>query len=119
MTIVEVRVPEYRVDREPDYRSIGTRVDRAIEANFPDGEYLLRAIGVDDHPGLTLSELVRIVVTTGTDKHDPGRGSVGHDEFSGYDYDIQAGPIEIRQARLLPSRVEPLPTVFGGIVRHF
>jgi hypothetical protein len=117
--IVEVRAPEYVVSQEPDYLTIGRRVDRAIEANFPDGKYILRAVGLDDHPGLTIEELVRVTLSTGTDKHDPNRRAVGHEEFSGYDYDIQAGPVEIRDSRLVPAAGMGYPSVFGGVVWHF
>ncbi|MGA8537200.1 MAG: hypothetical protein WB789_07405 [Thermoplasmata archaeon] len=119
MKTVEVSVPEYKVGREPDYRSIGGKVDRAIEASFPDGKYVLRAIGLDDHPGLALQDLIQIVLVTGTDKHDPSRRAVGLDEFSGYDYDIQAGPIEIRHSRLVVGADERFATIFGGIAWHF
>jgi hypothetical protein len=116
---VEVSVPEYTIAREPDYASIGTKVDRAIETSFPDGTYILRAIGVDDHPGLTVDELTQMILTTGTDKYDPRRESVGSVEFSGYDYDIQAGPVRIRDSRMVIEASERFPTVFGGIVWHF
>ena len=119
LRVVEVAVPEYSVSREPDYLSVGGKVDRAIEASFPDGRYILRAIGLDEHPELTLQKLVRIISDTGTDKYDPGRRSVAHDEFSGYDYDIHAGPIEIRHSRLVVEPDEMFPTVFGGIAWHF
>ncbi|HEV2230578.1 MAG TPA: hypothetical protein VGS18_00090, partial [Thermoplasmata archaeon] len=113
-------VPPYRVDREPDFPSIGLVVDRAIEGRFPDGKYILRAIGLDDHPGQSLDTLTQIVLSVGTDKYDPKRQAVGHDEFSGYDYDIQAGPIEIRDSRLvLETEDRELGTVFGSIARHF
>ncbi len=117
--VVEVAVPEYTLDPEPDYLAIGRKVDQAIEANFPDEKYILRAIGLDDHPGLALDELVRVILATGTDKHDPGRRAVGHDEFSGYDFDIQAGPVEIRHSRLVADANEPFSTIFGGIAWHF
>lgn len=119
VTIVEVAAPEYTVTRAPDFLAVGSKVDRAIEASFPDGRYVLRAIGLDDHPGLTLSALVRVVLENGTDKHDPDREAVGQEEFSGYDYDLQAGPIEVRHSRLVVGADERFPTVFGGIVWHF
>ncbi|HEV2316534.1 MAG TPA: hypothetical protein VGV89_03040 [Thermoplasmata archaeon] len=118
--VLEISVPAYRVDREPDFTSIGLTVDRAIEGLFPDGRYILRAIGLDDHPGQSLETLTQIVLSAGTDKYDPSRRAVGHDEFSGYDYDVQAGPIEIRDSRLvLDSEDKELGTLFGSIARHF
>lgn len=117
--IVQVAVPRYTVGREPDFVRVGSQVDRALEANFPDGKYVLRAIGLEDHPGLTLDELVDVVRTSGTDKYDPRIKGVSHDEFSGYDYDIQAGPIEIRRSRLVVSPEARYRTVFGEIAWHF
>lgn len=118
--IVSVPVPEYTVSREPDYFSIGRKVDRVIEANFPDGTYILRAIGLDDHPGMTLDGLTHVVLETGTDKYDPARAAIGQEEFSCYDYDIQAGPIEIRESRVLVNEMDSgIRSMFGGIVWHF
>lgn len=117
--VATVRAADYTVSRRPDYNTIGERVDAAITRAFSDGRYILRAIGLDDHPGLTLEQLAAIVLRTGTDKYDPDRKPVGHEEFSGYDYDIQAGPVEIRGRRLLVDRADPSPTIFGGIARHF
>jgi len=117
--VIEVSAPEYTVAREPDYLSIGKSVDRAIEVSFPDGKYILRAISLDEHPTRTLKELTDVVRATGTDKYDPDRRAVGQDEFSGYDYDIQAGQIEIRGSRLVIEPDERYPTVFGGIAWHF
>jgi len=117
--VIEVPAPEYTVAREPDYLSIGHKVDRAIEASFPDGKYILRAVSLDEHPTLSIEELTRIVIRTGTDKYAPRRPAVGQAEFSGYHYDVQAGPIEIRDSRLVVEPGERYPTVFGGIAWHF
>lgn len=118
--VFEVAVPLYRIDREPDFASIGLVVDRAIEARFPDGRYIVRAIGLDDHPGLSLLSLIDIVLGTGTDKYDPHRRAVGQDEFAGYDYHIHAGPVEIRDSRLLlEAEDRALGTWFGSVARHF
>ena len=47
-----------------------------MERSFPDGKYILRAIGSDDHSGLSIDELAEIVLKTGTDKYDPNRKGV-------------------------------------------
>jgi len=118
-TLVEVSAPEYTVAREPDYVRIGQRVDRAIGLGLPDGEYLLRALSLDEHPQRTVEELSAIILRTGTDKYDSHRPAVGQLEFAGYDYDIQAGSVEIRDRRLVVEPGARYPTVFGEIVWHF
>ena len=118
--IVRVRLPEYTTERPPDYLRIGKKVDRVIERNFPDGKYILRAIGLDGHPGKTLSDLTRVVQETGSDKYDPTRRAVGQEEFAGYDYDIQAGPVEIRGGRVVVDNTDSgIGSIFGGVARHF
>ena len=120
--VVQVVAKEYTVDREPDYHAIGVKVDRAIEANFPDGSYVVRAISSDDHPGITLGELARVIQETGTDKYDPGRTGVAHEQFTDYDYDIQAGPLMIRNSRLVLDEIDNArggQSWFGGTAWHF
>jgi hypothetical protein len=44
-----------------------------------------------DHPQLALDALAKIILETGTDKYDPERKGVGHEEFAPYRADFQAG----------------------------
>ena len=123
--VVAVSVSDYTVASEPDYHATGVKVDRAIETNFPDGIYIVRGISVDDHPGRTLDDLVRVIQETGTDKYDPERKPVAHADFAAYDYDIQAGAVEIKDSRLIPDGSRRSDgsrrhlTVFGEIAYLF
>jgi len=119
MKVVTVAVPEYAVSRKPEYLKIGRLVDEAIEANFQDGRYMYRALSVDDHPGLTLDGLVSVILQVGWDKYDPARKSVCHEQFSVYDYDIQAGSFEIRDAKIVVLPTDTYPTMFGDTAYDF
>lgn len=114
--VVSVSIPEYTVQRQPDYVGVGAKVDECVEAHFPDGEYVARAIGLDDHPGMHIDELVEIIETTGTDKYSSDRESVG--DFADYDFDIHGSRFEIREGRILP-QAEVVPSFFGDFVYHF
>lgn len=116
--IIEVKVPEYKIDSKPDYQKIGAKVDKVIEEYFTDGMYMVRAIGKDDHPNFTLDQLVAKIIETGTDKYDPERKSVCHDQFSVYDYDIQAGTFEIKDSKIV-SYPEELPGLFAETIYNF
>ncbi|MCK5023101.1 MAG: hypothetical protein KAS04_02935 [Candidatus Aenigmarchaeota archaeon] len=116
--VIKIRLPEYNVEKKPDYIKIGRKVDKILEKSFPNGKYILRAIGSGDHPKLSLDELAEIVIRTGTDKYDSERKAVAHKEFSGYDYDIQAGTFEIKNSKLIAEGNE-YPTIFGDVVFHF
>ena len=116
--VTEVHLPEYNVKKKPNYLKLGKKVDAVLERSFSDGKYILRAIGSDEHKGLSLNKLASIVLRTGTDKYDARRKGVCHDEFSGYDYDIQAGTFEIKKGKLIVEGND-YPSIFGDIVYHF
>lgn len=117
--VTTVSVPEYTIDQKPDYLKIGKIVDTAIENTFDKRKYIYRAISKDDHPELTLDELVSIILESGTDKYDPERNSVGHEQFSAYDYDIQAGSFEIRNSKIVIDESDTYPTLFGDTIYDF
>lgn len=117
--IIEINLPEYNINKKPNYVKLGKKVDKILEESFPDGKYVLRALGSDDHPNLSLNKLAEIILKTGTDRYDPDRKGVCHDEFSGYDYDIQAGTIKIKNGKLVIPKSYKYQTEFGDIVWHF
>lgn len=117
--IISIPLPEYTISCKPDYESIGDKVDSIIECNFPDGCYLIRAIGKDDHPNLTLDQLVEVITKTGTDKYEPDRKSVAHEDFANYDYDIQAEKFEIKDGKIILEDFSKVRSLFGEIVYNF
>jgi hypothetical protein len=117
--VVSVPIPEYTVDKKPDYIRIGKIVDEVIEQNFNDRRYIYRVLSTDDHPGKTLDDLVSIIEKLGTDKYDPARKSVCHEQFSVYDYDIQVGSFEIRESRIVIESTDNYPTLFGDTIYDF
>jgi hypothetical protein len=117
--VVSISLPEYSIKSRPNYIKVGKKVDRVIFRNFQDGKYILRAISLDEHKKLSLEKMVSIILEKGTDKYDPKRKDVGHDELSGYDYDIQAGRFEIKNARLIIPKSYKYKTEFGDMVWHF
>jgi hypothetical protein len=119
MKIVEIRVPEYDIEKKPNYLKIGKKVDGLIEKNFKDGKYVVRAVGIQDHPDITLKELINIIRRKGTDKYDENRVGVFEDEFSGYEHDFQAGFFEIKNSKIVVGIHNDLPSLFGDIIYHF
>jgi len=108
--IVTISIPEYTIDKQPDYEIVGAKIDQALVENF-DGTLLLRALSMIDHPQHTLDELANIIVTTGTDKYDPNRKGVAHEEFEPYKPDLQAGEVVIKDGKLSES--------FSGDIKRF
>lgn len=87
--IINVLIPEYTINTQPDYNAIGDKIDKALEDNFYGKDVAIRAISSTDHPQLTLDELTTIIIGKGTDKYDPNRKGI--EGFEDYDVDFQAG----------------------------
>lgn len=117
--IIEIHVPEYHLNTKPDYLKVGRKVDSEIEKNLPDGQYVYRAIGKDDHPNLSLNEFVKIVLKLGTDKYDPKRKEVCFEGFCMYDHDIQAGSFDIKNHKIVLDSSYEYPSMFGDTVKKF
>jgi hypothetical protein len=98
--IVTIHLPEYTIDRQPDYAAIGAKIDRAIADNF-EGTFLLRSLSVTDHPQYDLEELADIITRTGTDKYDPNRKGVDHESFEPYKPDLQAGIVTVENGKII------------------
>lgn len=98
--IIEVSIPEYTIDKQPDYEAVGSRIDKALADSF-EGTYLLRALSIADHPQYTLDEFVAIILKTGTDKYDLNRKGVDHEVFEPYQPDLQAGTITIKDGKII------------------
>ena len=109
--IIEISIPEYAIETQPDYKSVGEQIDKTITDNF-NGTFLLRALSMIDHPQYTLDELANIILKTGTDKYDTNRKGVAHEEFEPYKPDIQAGEIIVRDGKIISES-------FGEDVKRF
>ena len=117
--MIEVHLPKYHLHTKPDYLKVGRKVDAEIEKILPDGQYIYRAIGKDDHPNLSLNEFVEIVLKLGTDKYDPKRKEVCFEGFCMYDHDIQAGSFDIKKHKIVLDSSYEYPSMFGDTVKKF
>lgn len=77
-TILEVHIPEYKADEKPDPIAVGSPIDKQLIKHFSGQAVVLRCVGLQDHPGKTLDELVGIVLKDGTDRYDENRKGVGY-----------------------------------------
>jgi hypothetical protein len=80
VTVLEIALPEYTLEQEPDYDAIGMKLDRLIEAHFSGQRVAIRGISLFDHPGRTLDDLVATIIALGTDRYDPTRKGVHYPE---------------------------------------
>lgn len=88
MTVLTVPLADYTVDTEPDHTGIGRRVDDAIREHFAGRKIVARGISADEHPDLSVDDLVKIILSTGTDRYDPGRAGDRYDNIDGKHIDL-------------------------------
>src|SRR3989344_7956831 len=98
--IITISIPEYTLDTQPDYSVVGAKIDKSLSENFV-GSFLVRELSITDHPQYTLDELADIILKTGTDKYDPNRKGVAHDEFEPYKPDLQAGEVIVKDGKIV------------------
>ena len=107
--VLVVLLPGYQISSVPDY-SLGAKVDRAIRNHFDVTRIVIRGISSTDHAPLTLDQLGSRVLELGTDKYDPARNGVAHQEFEPYHADFQGGLFEVADGD---------SSYFAGVMRHF
>lgn len=117
--LITINLHQYTIKKQPNYLSLGLKVDKVITNHFSEGEYLIRAVGLEGHPNLSLDKLVSIILETGTDKYNPNKKSVAHEEFANYDYDIQATKFEIKNSTIKTNDSDEIPSLFGQIIYDF
>lgn len=90
-------LPNHKPGQAPDHQDVGQKLDDLLKQHFFGKKVVIRCIGSQDHPGLSLDELTNLVVKTGTDKYDPNRMGVGYEEFvkKGIQVDFYGEAIEI------------------------
>jgi hypothetical protein len=95
--VFELTIPDYKPGKVPDHDVVGKKLDDLLKKHFMGKKVVIRCIGSQDHPGLSLDELTDIVIKTGTDKYDAGRMGVGYEEFvkKGVHVDFYGEPVGV------------------------
>ncbi len=81
ISIYTLSLSEYRLDKAPDYETVGGEINEAIKKYFLGREVAVRCLGVADHPGMTREALIGTIQELGTDRYDPERKMVCHDHY--------------------------------------
>ncbi len=97
ISLYEIYVPEYTVDKEPDHDLVGSKVDALFKEHFLDKKIIVRCLSMVDHVNLTLDELVNIIIKTGTDRYDPNIAGDRYDNVEDKHIDIFALEIKVTE----------------------
>lgn len=85
---LEITIPDYQVDTEPDHKTIGKMVDDELRKHFMGQMVGLRAIGSQEHRGKSVDELIEIIKQGGTDHYDPTRVGDRYDNVENKHIDL-------------------------------
>ncbi len=97
MKVFEITIPAHKPGQAPDHEVVGKKLDDLLKECFLGKKVVIRCIGSQDHPGLSLDELTNRVITTGTDKYDSQRMGVGYEGFvkKGINVDFYGEDVEV------------------------
>lgn len=90
VNVLQINLPEYTVEQEPDHKAIGKAVDNVLKQHFMGQTILIRALGSMEHPGKSVDDLIEIIKTTGTDRYDPERKGDRYENVQGKHIDLYA-----------------------------
>lgn len=97
LVLIELAIPDYTVDGEPDYKAIGKLIDDELKKNFIGKDILLRGIGSQQHPGKSVDEVIGIIQKTGTDRYDPNRTGDRYENIENKHIDLFAFSATVTQ----------------------
>lgn len=81
--ILGISIPSHKPGKAPDHKFVGNKLDELLKQHFMGQKLVIRCIGSQDHSGLGVDELAKIICKTGTDKYDSTRRGFGYDGFAG------------------------------------
>lgn len=115
--IFKIKLPDYKVDTQPNFENIGAAIDGLIITNFLGQKLVIRGIGSQDHPGKSTNDLIKIIKKLGTDRYDPNRKGDRYENVENKPIDIFALEFKITKNRkYLEHFIEPFyfwPKKFG------
>src|SRR3989344_343093 len=76
--VYKISLPEYTLDKKPNYDKIGKKLDTFIQNHFLGKRLCIRALGSQDH-SLAKEELIQRILESGTDKYDSQKKSFWHE----------------------------------------
>lgn len=90
--IINIDLPDYKVDSPPDEIAVGDVVDRVIKKHYMGRAIVVRGIASSEHPNKSIDELIDIIKETGTDKYDSTRIGDRYENIDGKHIDLFAVP---------------------------
>tara|TARA_Y100000310_G_scaffold292191_1_gene320769 strand:- start:216 stop:737 length:522 start_codon:yes stop_codon:yes gene_type:complete len=109
--VYTVSCPEYSVEKKPDAKVIGKKIDALIKKHFLRKKVIIRCIGSQEHEDKTVDELIAIIKRLGTDRYDPQRVGDRYENLEEKQIDIFALDFFVEEdTEMLKDFIEPFFT---------
>lgn len=116
--IATICLPAYGVAEPPDAEAVGAALDELICRTFgQDGprEIGIRSVSLFDHPGHSHDSLSDVIMSTGTDRHDPDHRSPLVETYDPFGVDLHVVPCTVSATALRSPMCDG--TTFYGITQ--
>lgn len=98
MKILEIDLPEYNIDEEPDTKNLGQKIDNLLRQNFMGRRVVIRGVASSEHD-ISTDELIEKIKQIGTDRYDPERTGDRYENVQGKPIDLFGFPATISNGR--------------------
>jgi hypothetical protein len=117
ISVYSIKVPEYNVKSKPDHKKIGAKIDKIIKRYFLGKKVAIRCLDSKYHKGKSISSLIKIIKTLGTDRYNPKIKGDRYENVEGKRIDIFALDFKIKEnGEYMKQFIEPFydfPINFG------
>lgn len=91
-----VPVPKAYEERKPDFAAIGAKIDRSLIRHFAGRSVAVRALGSQEHKGMTVDALIATIKRLGHDRYDASKRGDRYENLDGKPIDLFALDFTVR-----------------------
>ena len=119
MKLLQLALPDYQLKNEPDFHSIGLKVEEKIGEEFPNQWLAMRGISLADHEGKSAADLQALILEHGTDRYDPHRKGVHHEMDEKFGIELHAIALKHEDSFICPHYQEKAKEGFSALGGFF
>lgn len=111
ISVYNISLPEYKVNSKPDFEKIGAKIDKVLIKHFIGQDIVIRCISSREHPRKSVDDLIKLILSIGTDRYNPKRNGDRYENAENKQIDIFALDYKIKTNKhYLVNFLEPFYT---------
>ncbi|MBT7902975.1 hypothetical protein HN587_03855 [Candidatus Woesearchaeota archaeon] len=85
-----LKIPKVYFNNKPDFDKIGSRIDVCLKRHFLGKKVAIRVLSSDEHPKMSIGDMIKIIKKLGHDRYDPNRVGDRYENIEGKHIDFFA-----------------------------